>query len=379
MNANLLEINTRKRRDPFAVADPTDFEFSEGPSIDPRAVLADPLISLYCLDHANRRALFVETTPGVELSRAPFLYQAQYENSVRLIGVPYETLHELARGISLDDQKVILVYSIGRTGSTLLGAALTAVEGMVGLSEPDVFTQLVAFREWDGSNDEEISALVESCTKILCKPTEQISNPRGWVIKFRSFVVELGDLLNKHFPNTRNIFLYRNAEPWLDSMLRAFGDAGEDVGFRTWAQGWLSTLVPPITRHVQAGGSLLTLSSMCSMLWLNVMERYMSLQDSGMPGLAIRYEDVKTDPHETLRKIFVYCGLPTSNIGAVYQVLEKDSQAGSGVSQEALRYKKSGLTDAQRADLLREFQSHPVIQSPDFVVPGTWMPTVRVG
>jgi len=114
------------------------------------------------------------------------------------------------------------------------------------------------------------------------------------------------------------------------------------------------------------------------MLWLNVLERYSTLQNSGMPGLAIRYEDMKTAPHETLQKIFEYCGLPTSNMEAVYQVLEKDSQAGSGVSQETLSHKKSGLTESQRTDLFRELQAHPTIQSPDFVIPGTWMPTPQV-
>jgi hypothetical protein len=378
MIANLLEITARKRRDPFAVADPADFEFKEGPSIDPQTVLTDPLISLYCLDHANRRALFVETAPGVDLSLAPFFYQAQYENTVRLIGVPYETLHDLASRISLDDQQLILVYSVGRTGSTLLGSALNAVEGIVGLSEPDVFTQLVTYREWDGSNDGDISALVESCMKILCKPTEQIPNPRGWVVKFRSFVIELGDLLYKHFPNSRNIFLYRHAEAWLNSQLRVFGDTEGDIGFRTWAQGWLSTLVPYIAKHVQADGSLLIYSSMFTKLWLNTLERYMKLHHSGMPSLAIRYEDMKAAPQETLRKIFEYCGLPMTSMDAIYQVLERDSQAGSGMSQEALRHKQSRLTDDQRADLLRELQAHPAIQSPDFILPGTWVPTTQL-
>jgi hypothetical protein len=377
MHANLLEITARKRRDPFAVADPADFEFSEGSSIDPQTVLTNPLISLYCLDHANRRALFVETAAGVDLSQAPFLYQAQYENTVRLIAVPYETLHELAGAISLDNEKVILVYSVGRTGSTLLGAALNAAEGLVGLSEPDVFTQLVALREWDGSNDGEISPLVESCLKIMCKPTEQTPDPRGWVIKFRSFVIELGDLLYKHFPNTRNLFLYRHAEAWLNSMYRVFGDTEGDIGFRTFIQGWLSTLVPPIARHVRAGGSLLSYPSMFSMLWLNTLERYMDLQESGMPGLAIRYEDMKAAPQETLVKIFTYCGLPMTSMDAVYQVLEKDSQAGSGMSQEALSHKQSDLTEAQRADLFQQLQAHPMIQSPDFLVPGTWIPAVQ--
>jgi hypothetical protein len=267
---------------------------------------------------------------------------------------------------------------VGRTGSTLLGAALNAVEGIVGLSEPDVFTQLVALREWDGSNDAEISALVESCTKILCKPTEQTPNPTGWVIKFRSFAIHLADLLNQYFPHTKNIFLYRNAEAWLNSMLRAFGDAQEDIGFRIWGQGWLSTLVPSIARHVRAGGPLLTMPSMCSMLWLDVLDRYARLQSAGMPGLAIRYEDIKAAPYATLGRVLEYCGLPVASMDAVYQVLEKDSQAGSGVSQASLRHKKTVLTDAQRADLFRELEAHPVIQSPDFILPGTWIPAVQV-
>jgi hypothetical protein len=374
MKANLLEITARKRRDPFAVADPADFEFKERSAIEPQVVVTNPLISLYCLDHDNRRALFVETAPGVDLSQAPFLYQAQYENAVRLIGVPYESLHELARGILLDDRKVILVYSVGRTGSTLLGSALNAVNGIVGFSEPDVFTQLVTLREWNGSNEKEISALVESCLKILCKPTEQTPNPQGWVIKFRSFAIELGDLLYKHFPNTRNIFLYRHAEAWLNSMYRVFGDTEGDIGFRTFIQGWLSTLVPPIARHVQAGESLLSYSSMFSKLWLNTLERYMNLQNAGMPGLAIRYEALKAASQETLQKIFQFCNLPATSMEAVYQVLERDSQAGSGMSQEALSHKKSGLTDAQRADLFRELQAHPTIHTPDYCIPETWIP-----
>jgi hypothetical protein len=83
-------------------------------------------------------------------------------------------------------------------------------------------------------------------------------------------------------------------------------------------------------------------------------------------------------PHETLKKIFDYCGLPMMSMDVVYQVLERDSQARSGMSQEALRHKKSGLTDAQRADLFRELQVHPTIQSSDFILPGTWIPTTQL-
>lgn len=64
-----------------------------------------------------------------------------------------------------------------------------------------------------------------------------------------------------------------------------------------------------------------------------------------------------------------YCALPVADMDAVYQVLEKDSQAGSVVSREALREKKSGITEAHLADLARELEAHPTIHSPDFRIP----------
>jgi hypothetical protein len=117
---------------------------------------------------------------------------------------------------------------------------------------------------------------------------------------------------------------------------------------------------------------------MFAKLWLNTLERYVSIQEMGLPGLALRYEDIQAAPQETLHKIFEYCGLPVTRMDAVYQVLEKDSQAGSGFARDALRHKQTSLTESQRADLFQELQAHPVIQSPDFLVPGTWIPAERV-
>lgn len=371
MTANELEITARKRQNPIGVADPADFEFSEGADIDPQTVVTNPLISLYCLDHTNRRALFVETQPDVDLTQAPFFYQAQYENTVRLIGVPYETLHQLAGNISLDSSRLILVYSTGRSGSTLLGSALNAVEGTINYSEPDVFTQLVAIRQADTRKEAEVSALVQSCTKLLCKGTEQTPTPAHWVIKFRSFVIELGDLFHSHFPGAKNIFLYRHAEGYMASTLRAFVGNADSPEFRAGIQGWLGTLVPPIAKHMREGGPLLNFSSISAILWLRTMERYMQLQEQGIPGLTVRYEDLKSNPKDAIHKIIEYCGLTAENMEAVYQVFEKDSQSGSALSQENVGQKDFKLTDEHKADLARELEAHPFIKSADFVIPTT--------
>ena len=106
-------------------------------------------------------------------------------------------------------------------------------------------------------------------------------------------------------------------------------------------------------------------------MWLRTMERYLELHEKGMPGLAIRYEDLKAAPQETMQKIVEYCGFSKFNMEAVYQVLERDSQAGSAFSQEKLLQKNFELTDAHRADLAKILQAHPIINSPDFVMPTT--------
>jgi hypothetical protein len=372
MTANLLVIKERKRPDPFAVADPSDFEFEVGEAIDPQMVVTNPRITLYCLDHANQRALFVETAPGVNLSQAPFFYQAQYENTVNLYSVFYDTLHQLADTIALDSQKLMLVYSTGRSGSTLIGFALNAVDGVVGISEPDVFTQLVSLREWDGSNEAEISALVKSCMKLLCKPTEQIPDPIAWSIKFRSWGIELGDLLYKHFPDAKIVFLYRQLESWAVSTMRAFIE-NDTIELRTWFQMWLATLVPSITKHARENGSVLSLFTMGAMMWTSILERYMELLEKGVPMLAFRFEDIRSAPRDATRNIIEYCGFSNVDMKSVYDVLEKDSQAGSGVSQEMVAQHDFELTDVHRADFAQVLKAHPIIHSSDYVVPSTWV------
>jgi hypothetical protein len=134
-------------------------------------------------------------------------------------------------------------------------------------------------------------------------------------------------------------------------------------------QGWLSTLVPPIAKHVREGGPLLSFSSISACLWLRTIERYMELQNEGMPGLPIRYEDLKSKPYETVHKVIEYCGLSTKNMEAVYQAFEKDSQAGSALSQENVGQNDFELTEAHRSDLAQALQAHPFIKSADFVIP----------
>jgi len=79
MTARLLDIEAKVRAYPLSVASPADFRTRDAGPVVPEIVVDRPTISLYCLDHAKRQALFTECPERARIHQAPFLYQAQYE------------------------------------------------------------------------------------------------------------------------------------------------------------------------------------------------------------------------------------------------------------------------------------------------------------
>ena len=157
MSVQVLQIERKIRRNPVRPVSLDDFEWSPaGTTVAPSILLDEPTITPYSLDHAQRRAIFVETPPDVDLSQAPFYYQWQYEHAVRLFVAPYDLLYDLTQTIRLQGENLIIIHSTGRCGSTLFSHAFNQVPGVVSLSEPDVYTLLVGLRRPDGSLDPEL-------------------------------------------------------------------------------------------------------------------------------------------------------------------------------------------------------------------------------
>ena len=372
MNVKMLNIESRRRRNPLGITSPTDFYFTEGDTIDAQVIVENPNISIYCLDHENRRALFVETPADIDLSKAPFYYQAQYENAVNLFAVSYEVLHRLANDISIDSKHLILIYSVGRCGSTLISSVLNQVEDIVSLSEPDIYTQLVEIREWDGSNDAEVSELLQTCTKILCKSPMQNTDPHRLAIKFRSFCIEIADLMFKYLPDAKIIFLYRDADTWLKSAVRAFvHDDINSVGNLESIEAWLRQLVSLIDKHLSGNSESLSIAKIGTLMWLSMMERYLKLYQEGVPMLAVRFNTLTTLPKQVIKRIFDYCDISISDFEDIFKIFDRDSQEGTVLSRTNIQQKSVKLSDDFLAEMRRTLLAHPIIQTPHFVVPNT--------
>lgn len=76
MQAYELIIDAKAKASPFTIVSVDDFQTHPGQPLDPHSILERPDVSLYCIDHGNRQAIFVQTAPEVDLLQAPFYFRA---------------------------------------------------------------------------------------------------------------------------------------------------------------------------------------------------------------------------------------------------------------------------------------------------------------
>jgi hypothetical protein len=370
MIANSFVITDKRRKNPIGGADIKDFGLREDGPVAAEMILENPHLTLYALDLDHGQAVFVETPPDVNLSQAPFYYLAQYENAVRVLTVPFATMIQLAQSVTVDDERLILIHSVGRAGSTLASQLLAQVEGVINISEPDALTWLVAARYFQPDNQEGLSALLDATIRLLCKTPAQTA----WVIKGRSFVIELADWLHEIYPQTTNLFLYRDAETWLQSSLGAYDDGVERTDEELWAmenetREILKLGTPLIARYDPE--KHLSSVDLLTLMWLSVMEQYVTLQERGVEMLAIRYANWSSAPHETAVAMLEYCGCRPTNITVIEDVLKRDSQAGTSLSRQAIQQKQK-VTRANDLDQLNwHLQNHTFIKTANFEVANT--------
>ena len=370
MIATSYEIIAKRRANPFGLANINDFELHESGHMSAGEILLNVHITLYALDFEGGQAVFVETSPEAELSQAPFYYVAQYENAQCVITLPFESMIPLAQSVTLDNSKLVFIHSMGRCGSTLASRIFAQVPGVINMSEPDALTQLVAARFMQPDKQAELKILLDASVRLLCKTPVQTA----WVIKGRSWVMELGDWLHELYPQTKNLYLYREAESWIKSGLSAFADETRTspeqlLQYEAGIRGWMKLFVPSIARYDP--NQHLSATEFTSLMWLDSIERYTELHRAGVEMLAIAYSSWKRNPRQIALSMLEYCGCRPDDLRAVEETLAKDSQAGSVVSQDAVRQKTTGIDLFNPAELERHLQAHAYIRTADFEAANT--------
>lgn len=373
MSAEQLIIEAKVKRIPFGIVALDDFQYRHGHALDPQMVIERPNVSLYCLDHAGQRAIFVETDPARDLLQAPFYFQAQYEAAQQLIAVPYATLHQLAAQHLLDPTRIMLIYSTGRCGSTLVSRVFEQISAVASFSEPDVFTQLLMLRSAGQASDAMIQALLLDCLKLMCLQASLVGKQR-WAFKFRSYVTSLSDLLYQAVPEARLVFLYRHAIPWAISFSRAFGPGDDELApLVEQMHRWVVPLVAgEIARHRQPIGY----STLLACMWAACMRDALALQRQGAAMFVARYEDLRVAPHEVIAALLAFCGVDGPPRALLERTLGQDSQAGTQAARaETLRQAARVLTEHEMAEIGRLIPQYDPGLAPDLIIPQTFQPS----
>jgi hypothetical protein len=371
-NARISDIVGRQRAHPATVAAVSDFSARELGHVDPRRALSSPSWSLYCLDHSRREAVFVNTADA-DLCNAAFYYQAQYQAARELMTLSYETLHELAAEAAVAQERLILVYSTGRCGSTLVSRAFAQAVGVGSLSEPDVFTQLVTMFAGNEITQDELRRLARSCLEIQAHSVLAAMHLHRCAIKFRGVVVALWPLLFEEFPAAKVVFLYRNAQTWATSCARAyrmrdpaihrFTLQARDLMDRLWVlSGW----------DAQARAGELDIEDLLARQWIYFVRHCLAMQDRAARMFVASYEELLRAPEASLQALFAHCELEMQATFALESFLEQDSQGGTLYDRKDLRARLAGAAVANREAFQRSMSTHSAELRADFVIPGTY-------
>jgi hypothetical protein len=370
--ARILGIVGKQRAHPAAVAAIDDFSVHERGYMDPRLALSSSSWSLYCLDHHRREAVFVNTGDA-DLCNAAFYYQAQYQAARELITISYETLHDLAAEADIPQERLILVYSTGRCGSTLVSRAFARAVGVGSLSEPDVFTQLVAMFAGNEATQGELRRLARSCLKIQAHSVLEARALRTCAIKFRGIVVALWPILFEEFPAAKVIFLYRNAETWATSCTRAYRMRDPAVRhFALQARDLMDQLWVRSGWDADARGGGLNIEDLLARTWLYVIRHCLEMQRREAEIFIARYEELLRAPEASLQALFAHCELAMQATFMLESFMEQDSQGGTIYDRQGLRARFADAATANREALQRSMSTHSADLSADFMIPGTY-------
>ncbi len=372
--ARWIEIVDKGRRPLAYHASAHDFTTGNESDAQLNVVLENPNLSLYCLDHDRREAVFVELPEAAELGVAPFIYMAQYEHAKRLLSVPYVEFFKLARELS-EMNNFVMIYMTGRSGSTLLSKAMNRAAGAVSLSEPDAPVGLVQVQRARAAEPHELSALFDASVRFLFRRANG-SMPQTCVLKLRSEALQLSTVIDRAYPQTRSLFLYRDAVGWVGSFYRIMVRLGDtdnitrerliewfDLGYGLDAKTYLGLL--------DADQKFVSPIEFLALWWIAVVDMHLDAVARGLHAPAFKYQDVTQDSDRFLAAAMAHSGFSNEDIQRARGAYVMDSQAGSPFAQAEDNERHLRLTSEQTRTVRDLVARHVRFQDTEFEVPGT--------
>lgn len=254
----------------------------------------------YCFDFKARVMIStLHADPDIVIAQ-PFLHAAQREHAHAIARIPWARLDSVFGPVN-GGAKPLLIFSIGRCGSTLVHALLRTLTCRA-FSEPDCLTQLAIKRlDYDRLGVRESDLIWYGLAPLIGENTTQANR---CAVKFRARVNALVPQIASLLPTARYIFIFRNADDWARSTHRAFG-------IKPQAAARL------LARSIRAAGHL---------------------AKTGVEHEIVRYEELIESPAEVLARIVNPGGgiAGSAQRETIAEIMQRDSQHGTPISRTEL-------------------------------------------
>ena len=267
---------------------------------NPRLLEGDALRNLslipYCFDFERNQLVYAVVDDPVRAAQATFHFTYLREHAKGFVEVPVEYLPARVP----DNAPVpVILFSVGRCGSTLLTKLLNAM-GAASVSEPDFFTQAALNQYLKGPIGKDSQLMFAHASHRLLDPLVA-QGARPVVLKMRSQVNFAPWAVLSIYPRRiKTIFMTRNFQHWCESVVRAFGTTPES----NLAQYFVS---------------------LDALRWLRFNSDCM----------AIEYEDVQGNAREVCGRLAEFLQLELDN-PALDVVLNMDSQVDTPIARKNL-------------------------------------------
>lgn len=356
-------IVARHRESPVKEAAFDHFTLGPGEERDAAMLIGSPNWTLYCLDFDRRQALLVELSDNTDLESATFAYDTQFRLAKRAAVIPLADLGTLA-AFRTPPHNTVMVFSMGRCGSTLVSRMLGAIPEVWSLSEPDALTNLVRNRH--RMSEGEAERLITATIRMSWTPPPGPARST-FAIKPRSQAVFQIDSYASALPDAKFLFLHREPVGWAQSYFRLTQKLGlaisptrqEDL-LNMWNA--LSNKADLALLHRLAPSSSTDLSTeqVFAALWWLFIDRWHAIQRNGPVCEGLSYGDIVSDPPESARHLLHACGLNLSFVPTALAALQQDSQADSPIGRQT---PSRGFNDEERARFQAALAQHPMYRA----------------
>ena len=364
MNASLHPILSRQKAIDIAAAQPTDFTLGPGAPVGAELAL-EAGWSLYCLDFSADAALFVQLAADADIADAAFSGLRQFDEARQALLVPLDALEPLASQIAAP-KTLVLIYGMGRCGTTLAHWMLNRVGGVRCVSEPGALNDLALAPA--SLAPERRLGLIRAATRLLTRAQPGRSEIGG-AIKFRSQTLFAAEIFREALPEAKSIFMYRDGLGWANSRyetsqrIKRWRHGGALGRAQFWRALAPNMPLAYLDRFCDSNDEAPQLEAFYAALWTLHLQEYDRLQTSGMRFLAIDYATLNNDRAASARRLLRYCGLDQSNAEAMNAAFAADSQAGTTLSRDNA---VTPMSPAQNQIFLAALRRHVTIQRADY-------------